>query len=378
LLQAADSGEGLQARQLARLSLLAKATEEPTKACLGLLLGQALLAVNSAEALLSSSELPGRAESRLPCAHARLLPELPKTREGLAKLGACAVEGACLLPEDAAKLLLRTEALLGSLAHLLGQALLSCKLLPCRGLQELAVALTCRQALLSGRAGHACKLLLGAKALGCGLAKLTGEGLLCREALLGFGTELPCEGLLGPKALGAGSAKAASLSRFGSKTLGLGLTEGRSKALLGPELLASQAGEAGCRRALCLTLAGKLAHGRLLGLLEAARAQCADGLPKTTAQGALALSGAQASPGAECGLAAASDVTGAGRDILLRAALQDVGNRLLDHSLFKRVHEGAGHAGVKAPSRAAEEPSRLAQGPAKLASCLLGAALHVG
>jgi len=51
---------------------------------------------------------------------------------------------------------------------------------------------------------------------------------------------------------------------------------------------------------------------------------------------------------------------------------------LLDHSLFKRVHEGAGHAGVKAPSRAAEEPSRLAQGPAKLASCLLGAALHVG
>ena len=98
--------------------------------------------------------------------------------------------------------------------------------------------------------------------------------------------------MLGAKALGAGSAKAASLSRFGSKTLGLGLTEGRSKALLGPELLASQAGKARGCCTLCLALASKLAHGRLLGLLEAARAQCADGLPKTTAQGALALSGA--------------------------------------------------------------------------------------
>ena len=186
LLQAADAGEGLQTRQLARLSLLPKAAKEPAKACLGLLLGQALLAIDAAEALLGARKLSGRAESRLPCAHARLLPELPKTREGLAKLGACAVKGACLLPEDAAKLLLRTEALLGSLPHLLGQALLCCKLLPCRGLQELAVALTCCQALLSGRAGHACKLLLGTKSLGCGLAKLSGKTLLSRKTLLGL------------------------------------------------------------------------------------------------------------------------------------------------------------------------------------------------
>jgi len=144
LLQAADSGEGLQARQLARLSLLTEAAEEPTKACLGLLLRKPLLAVNAAQALLGPGKLPGRAERSLSGSGPGLLAQQPEARHGLAKLRAGAVELASLLAKHAAKLLLRAEALLGSLAHLLGQALLCCKLLPCRGLQELAIALACR------------------------------------------------------------------------------------------------------------------------------------------------------------------------------------------------------------------------------------------
>jgi hypothetical protein len=144
------------------------------------------------------------------------LAQQPEARHGLAKLRAGAVELASLLAKHAAKLLLRAEALLGSLAHLLGQALLCCKLLPCRGLQELAVALAGCKALLSSCACHACKLLLGAKALGCGLAKLGGKALLCCKALLRFRTELPCKGLLGPELLRASCPKAPGLGRFGS------------------------------------------------------------------------------------------------------------------------------------------------------------------
>lgn len=376
LLQPADAGEGLQARQLASLSLLAKPAQESAVAGLCAQLLGALLAVHAAEGLLPTSQELARTERGLACAHACLLPKLTEAREGLAELGACAVELACLLPKDATKLLLRTEALLGSLAHLLGEALLGCKLLTSGGLEELAVALACCQPLLGGRAGHACELLLGAKALGCGLAKLAGKALLSREPLLGFGAKLARQGLLSPKALGTGGAEAPCLGCLCRKALGLGLPEGRSETLLGPELLASQAGETGGRCPLCLALASELAHGRLLSLLEASRAQCADGLPKAPPKGALALSGAQASSGAECRLAAPGDVAGAGCDILLRTALQDVGNRLLDHRFFVGVHEGAGHAGIEAPGGAAEEPSRLAQGPTKLASCLLREALH--
>jgi len=359
--------------------LLPKAAEEPAKASLRLLLRKALLTVDAAEALLSTSQLSCGAERGLACAHAGLLPKLPQARKGLAELGACAVELACLLPEDAAKLLLRTKALLSGLAHLLSETLLGRKLLPCGGLEELAVALACRQPLLSGRASHACKLLLGAKALGCGLAKLAGKALLGRETLLSFGAKLTSQSLLRPKALGTGGAEASCLGCLCRKALGLGLPEGRRETLLSPELLASQPGKPGGRCALCLALASELTHGRLLGLLEAARAQCADGLPKTPPKSALALSGAQASPGAECGLAAPGDVAGAGRDVLLRTALQDVGNRLLDHRLFKGIHEGlCAGARVEAPSGAAEEPSGLAQGAAELASCLLRETLHVG
>lgn len=131
-----------------------------------MLLRKPLLAVEPTKGLLATSQDLARAERGLSSAGPSLLPKLPEPREGLAELGACAVELACLLPKDATKLLLRPEALLGRLAHLLSQTLLCCQLLPCRGLQELAVALAGSQALLSGRASHASQLLLGAKALG--------------------------------------------------------------------------------------------------------------------------------------------------------------------------------------------------------------------
>jgi hypothetical protein len=364
--------------------------------------------------LLGPSQLASGTERGLACAHACLLPKLAQARKGLAELGACPVELACLLPKDAAKLLLRPEALLSSLAHLLGKALLGCELLPGGRLKHLTVALPRGQALLRRRAGHACQLLLGAKALSCGLAELAGKGLLGCKSLLGFGAKLPghclrCPELLGAsladttglsglcavhllslgaklssqsllraKALCPGLSEAAGHGRLGRKALGLGLPHGRCQALLSPELLTGKTGETGSGGALSLTLAGELAHGRLLGPLEAARADSGQGLTKAAPQGLLALSGAQASSGAECGLTAPGDVTGAGCDVLLCPAFKDVLHGLLDHALLKGVVKLPGHAGVKAASSAAQEAGGFAQGAAKLTSCLLGHALDPG
>jgi len=130
LLHAACPGKRLNAGQLACLSLLPKAAQEAAVAGLCAKTLRTLLAVNAAKSLLCARKLSGRAERSLAGLHASLLPELPQAREGLAKLGASAVKLACLLSEHSAQLLLSSEALLGSLAHLLGQALLSCKLLP--------------------------------------------------------------------------------------------------------------------------------------------------------------------------------------------------------------------------------------------------------
>jgi len=143
-------------------------------------------------------------------------------------------------------------------------------------------------------------------------------------------------------------------------------------------LLPGKAGQARCGCALCLALASELAHGRLLGLLEAARADPGKGLGEASPERALALLGAQASPGAECGLTAPGDVASPSSDVLLGAALKDVLHGLLNHALLKRVVELAGHERVEGPSCAADQARGLAQGPAELASCLLSPALHVG
>ena len=114
-----------------------------------------------------------------------------------------------------------------------------------------------------------------------------------------------------------------------------------------------------------------------MSLLEAARADPGEGLCKASPKRTLALLGAQASPGAECGLTAPGDVASPSSDVLLGAALKDVLHGLLNHALLKGVVELLGHARVEGARGAADQASRLAQGAAKLPSCLLGSTLHI-
>jgi len=214
LLQGTGARERLDPGLLACLSLLPEAAQEAAKACLpGELLG-ALLAVDVAEGLLPCRELPGRAKRCLTSLGARCLPRLAETEQLLPELRVGAVELARLLPEHVAQLLTRRQGLLSALPEACGQGLLGAKLLPGRGLEELAVALAGCQPLLGGRAAHPCKLLLRTEALCCGLAKLPGQALLGGQALLCFGPELPGQGLLGPELLSASCPKASGLGRL--------------------------------------------------------------------------------------------------------------------------------------------------------------------
>jgi len=291
LLQGTGARERLDPGQLPSLSLLTKAAQEAAKACLAGELLRTLLAVDVAEGLLACRKLPGRAKRCLTSLGAGCLTCLAETEQLLPELRVCAVELARLLPEQVAQLLTRRQGLLGALPEPCGQGLLGAKLLPGRGLEELAVALAGCQPLLGGRAAHPCKLLLRTETLCCGLAKLPGQALLGREALLCFGPELPGQGLLGPELLSASCPKASGLGGLCREALGFGLPEGRGQALLSPELLPGEAGQARGGCALCLTLARELAHGRLLGALEAACADPGQGLAETPPKRTLALSG---------------------------------------------------------------------------------------
>lgn len=237
LLQGANPAESTNVRADGLLGLLPQ-TSELLGGCL--LRSQLLktgLTVSAAKGLLSTGKLPCGSESLLACLHLRLLTCLPQTKERLPQLRARPIALLRLLAKHPAELLLSTKALLSCLPHLLSQLLLRTKLLACRGLEELAVALTCGKALLRCRASHSCELLLSAETLRCGLTKLTSEGLLRGKALLSFGTKLTSKGLSCAETLGTGLSQSFCLSRFGCEALGFRLSHGCGKAFASTEFL---------------------------------------------------------------------------------------------------------------------------------------------
>lgn len=237
LLQSANPTESTNVCADGLLSLLPQASELLGGCLLCSQLLHPCLSVSAAKGLLSTSNLPCGSKSLLACLHLRLLTCLPQTKERLPQLRARPKALLRLLAKHPAELLLSTKALLSCLPHLLSQLLLRTKLLACRGLEELAVALTCGKALLRCRAGHACELLLSAEALRCGLTKLASERLLRGKALLGFGTKLTSEGLSCAETLGTGLAHALRLSGLGCKALRFRLPHGCGKAFASTEFL---------------------------------------------------------------------------------------------------------------------------------------------
>lgn len=133
-------------------------------------------------------------------------------------------------------------------------------LLP-KAAQEAAVAGACAQLLRALLAVESAKSLLRTCQLACRAERgLTG-------AHPGPGSDLAEAKDRLPSARTGGVALPCGLAKLAS--------EGGLSAKLGP----GETSQLACRRTLLLLLASELAHGTLLGLLEAAGAQCADSLP---------------------------------------------------------------------------------------------------
>ena len=131
--------------------------------------------------------------------------------------------------------------------------------------QEAAIAGACAKLLRALLAVEPAKGLLGT----CQLARRSERGLA--------GTHLsPGADLAEPK-------DRLPSTRTGGVTLPCGLAKLASERGLSTQLGPGEACKLAGRSALLLLLASELAHGPLLGLLEAARSQCANGLAKAPA-----------------------------------------------------------------------------------------------